>query len=189
MTCSGTIRPTAGAAALLCAIACGGTDQEGAFPSRDWSGPYAVRAVESSTDCLGAEAPPPLGDLVFDVRQTIGNEASLGIGPLISLTGRFEGDELEAAGEITQGLELPDSLIARASAIDSLETIAYRLAAKFAGDSLRGRYLIRAPDLVALARGSGKHRCEYVYELLGVPLIDSRAAERRPAEGGPGEPR
>src|SRR5688572_22216320 len=61
------------ACVLLLTLACGSADdgaEEAAFPSRDWSGPYALEAVESSTDCAGAEAPPPLTDTVLDVRQS-----------------------------------------------------------------------------------------------------------------------
>jgi hypothetical protein len=159
---------------LIWATACGspGGDGEEAFPSRDWSGPYALGVVESSTDCVAAEAPPPLDDTVLDVRQSVENEVTVQIGPLVAMSGRFDGDELEASGSITQPIPLPDSLAARATAEDSLETIAYALEATFAEDGmLAGRYVIRAPDLNALSRGTGAGRCQYVYEVRGMPLI------------------
>jgi len=168
------LRPRTAVAPLLCAIACGGAEpaDEAGFPSRDWSGPYALEVVESSTDCVGAEAPPPLGDTVLDVRQTLENEAAVHIGPLVALDGQFDGDALEARGAITQPISLPESLAARAAAEDSLETIGYALEVTFAEDQvLAGRYVVRAPDLNALSRGSGAGRCEYVYEIRGVPLI------------------
>lgn len=179
------------AVALLGAIACGGGD-DGAdeeFPTRDWSGPYAIEVIAATTDCQGAEAPPPLGDLVLDVRQSVDNDVRVTIGPLVALTGRLEGDELLAGGEIFQPISLPDSLTARVSVADSLETIVYRLEAAFAGDSFRGRYVIRAPDLVALARGSNARRCAYDYELRGVPLLDATSREARPGAAAPGGPR
>jgi hypothetical protein len=172
---------------VICAIACGGAEpaDDAAFPSRDWSGPYALEVVESSTDCLDAEAPPPLGDVVLDVRQSVENEVAVQIGPLVAMSGRFGGDVLEARGAITQPIPLPDSLAARASAEDSLETIAYALDATFAEDqTLAGRYVIRAPDLNALFHGTGSRRCEYVYEVRGVPLISGRSRAEPEGAGG-----
>ncbi|MGH7566674.1 MAG: hypothetical protein ACREK2_07575 [Gemmatimonadota bacterium] len=173
--------------ALFAATACGSQGEDGgeAFPSRDWSGSYALEAVESSTDCVGADAPPPLGETVLDVRQSLDNNATVRIGPMIAMGGRFDGDELEASGSITQPIPLPDSLAARASAEDSLETIGYALEASFAEDeTLTGRYVIRAPDLNALFGGSGAGRCEYVYEVRGMPLIgglgETGGADERP---------
>jgi hypothetical protein len=168
------------AVGILWSIGCGspGDDGEPDFPSRDWSGPYALEVVESSTDCTGAEAPPPLRNVVLEVRQSLDNDAVLQVGPLVSLGGRFDGDEVEARGAIVQPIPLPDSLLARASAADSLESIGYAMELRFAEDRmLTGRYVIRAPDLNALSSGAGAGRCEYVYELRGAPLID------RPGEG------
>lgn len=176
-------------AALISATACGspGDDGEQAFPSQDWSGSYALEVVESSTDCVGAEAPPPLGDAALDVRQSVENEATVQIGPLFALSGRFDGDALEAGGSIVHPIPLPDSLAARASAQDSLETIAYTLEATFAEDgTLAGRYVIRAPDLNALSRGTGAGRCELVYEVRGTPLM---GGPDQPEAGGAGERR
>lgn len=137
---------------------------------------------------MGAEAPPPLEDAVLDIHQAIDNSAAALIGPLVALDGRFDGDELEAAGVITQPIPLPDSLAARADAADSLETITYGLRATFRQDgTLEGTYRVGAPDLVALARGSGAHRCEYVYEVRGAPRLSSR--QGRPAVPAPAERR
>ena len=170
----------------LAAIACGGeSGDEAAFPSRDWSGPYALEVVESSTDCMEAEA-PPLGDVILDVRQSVENDVTLQMGPVVAMQGRLNGDALAASGAISQPIPLPDSLAARATPADSLETISYALDATFAADStFTGSYAIRAPDLIALARGTGARRCEQVYELRGIPLlsVNERAAEEA------GEPR
>jgi hypothetical protein len=163
------------AAAIVWSIGCGSPGDDGSpdFPSRDWSGPYRLETVDSSTDCTGADAPPTLGDTVLDVRQSPDNDVTLQVGPLISLSGRFDGDAIEARGSIVQPIPLPDSLLARASAADSLESIDYAMELTFAEDrTLAGRYVIRAPDLNALSTGSGAGRCEYVYELRGAPLID-----------------
>lgn len=177
--------------ALLTALACGETDNGAgdAFPSRDWSGTYSLRVLESSTDCLEAEAPPPLGDLSLEIRQTVDNDVTVMIGPLVALGGRLNGDELEARGEIRQPISLPDSLLTRATEADSLETITYRLEAELKGNSLRGRYVIRAPDLIALMRGAGQRRCAYEYEVRGGELTDALSPDRRPADGAPGGPR
>jgi hypothetical protein len=171
------------AGGLLLAVACGSSDEgadEAAFPSRDWSGPYALEAVESTTDCAGAEAPPPLTDAVLDVRQSPDNAAVAGIPPLVEMQGIFDGDRLTAAGAIRQPISLPESIAGRAAPEDSLETIGYALDVAFEEQGLTGRYAIRAPDLNALSAGSGAGRCEYVYEVRGRPLIRDRAPD-----GGP----
>lgn len=174
-------------AAVLCLAACGSEpEQERGFPTRDWSGPYALEVVEATTDCEGADSPPPLGDAVLDIRQAVDNSAAARIGPLVSMDGGFDGDELEAAGAITQPIPLPDSLAARADAADSLETITYGFRATFRQDgTLEGTYRIGAPDLIALARGSGGHRCEYVYEVRGAPRL--RPRQSQPAVPAPAE--
>ena len=168
------------AMAIVWAVGCGspGDDEGPDFPSRDWSGPYALEEVESSTDCAGAEAPPPLGNTVLEVRQSPDNDAILGVGPLVAMGGRFDGDEVEARGSVVQPIPLPDSLLARVSEADSLESIDYAMELSFAQDqTFAGRYVIRAPDLNALSRGSGAGRCEYVYELRGVPVIEGAGEE------------
>jgi hypothetical protein len=135
--------------------------------------------VGSSTDCQGAEA-PPLGDVILDVRQSVENVVTLQMGPVVSMTGTLDGDALSASGSISQPIPLPDSLVARATPADSLETITYALDGTFAADStLTASYVIRAPDLIALSRGTGAHRCGQTYELEGVPLlsVNERAAE------------
>jgi len=171
---------------LLLVAACGSPDdgaEEAAFPSRDWSGPYALVAVESSTDCVDAEAPPPLTDAVLDVRQSPDNAAVVRIPPLVEMEGRFDGDRLEAGGSISQPISLPESIAARAAPGDSLDTIGYSVEAEFAEEGLEGRYVIRAPDLNALSSGSGAGRCEYVYEVRGRPLIRGQPrGEEAPAE-------
>jgi hypothetical protein len=172
-------------AALLFTVACRGTDPEGdaAFPSRDWSGVYRLQVAESSTDCLGAEAPPALTDDPLEVRQTVDNHAVVKIGPLMELTGRFDGDKLEAHAAIIQPISLPESLAARTAPQDSLETIAYAIEVVFGEDPVvAGRYVIRAPDLVALARGTGAHRCQYVYEVRGGGNSMIRGRDRAVAE-------
>lgn len=125
---------------------------------------------------------------MLEIHQAVDNSAAARIGPLVSMDGGFDGDELEAAGAITQPIPLPDSMAARADAADSLETITYELRATFRQDgTLEGTYRIGAPDLVALARGSGAHRCEYVYEVRGAPRLSSRQAP--PAVPAPAERR
>lgn len=174
------------ACAFSLATACGSPEddaEETAFPSRDWSGSYALEAVESSTDCAGAEAPPPLTDAELDVHQSPDNAAAVRIPPLVEMHGRFHGDRLEAGGTISQPISLPDSIAGRAAPEDSLDTIGYALEAEFEAEGLTGRYAIRAPDLNALSAGSGAGRCEYVYEVRGRPLTPDPTGEAvRPAE-------
>jgi hypothetical protein len=166
--------------AIVWAVGCGspGDDEGPDFPSRDWSGPYALEVVESSTDCVGAEAPPPLGNTILEVRQSPDNDVILGVGPLVAMGGRFDGDEVEARGSVIQPIPLPDSLLARVSEADSLESIDYGMELRFAEDqTFAGRYVIRAPDLNALSSGSGAGRCEYVYEVRGAPVIEEAGEE------------
>jgi hypothetical protein len=168
-------------AALL--AACGSPDDgadEAAFPTRDWSGPYALEAVVSSTDCAGAEAPPPLTDAFLDVRQAPDNTAVVRVPPLVEMQGRFDGDRLEAYGSISQPISLPASIASRAAPQDSLDTIGYAVETEFAEGGLEGRYVIRAPDLNALSAGSGAGRCEYVYEVRGRPLIGGQPRRGEP---------
>ena len=173
---------------LLAAAACGSPDdgaEETAFPSRDWSGPYALTAVESTTDCGGAEAPPPLTDAVLDVRQSPDNTAVVRVPPLVEMQGRFDGDRLEAHGSINQPISLPASIAARAAPEDSLDTIGYEMEAEFAEGGLEGRYRVRAPDLNALSAGSGPGRCEYVYDVRGRALIGGQPRRGEPPAGLP----
>lgn len=172
---------------LLCflsiAAACGSAEdggEEAAFPSRDWSGPYALTTVESSTDCAGAETPPPLTDAVLDIRQSTDNAAVARIPPLVEMQGSFDGDRLAATGSIQQPIFLPESISSRAAPEDSLDTIGYEVEAAFSEEGLAGTYTIRAPDLNALSAGSGAGRCEYVYEVRGRPLIGDQ-----PRQGAP----
>lgn len=168
------------ALAIIWVVGCGspGDGEEPDFPSRDWSGSYALGVVESSTDCAGAEAPPPLGNIVLEVRQSQDNDAVLQVGPLVAMGGRFDGDEVEARGSVVQPIPLPDSLLARVSEADSLESIDYAMELRFAEDqTFAGRYVIRAPDLNALSSGSGAGRCEYVYEVRGAPVIEGVGEE------------
>ena len=176
------------ACAISLATACGSSDdgaEEAAFPSRDWSGPYALVAVDSSTDCAGAQAPPPLIDAVLDVRQSPDNVAAVRIPPLVEMEGQFDGDRLEAGGSIRQPISLPESIAGRAEPEDSLDTIAYAVEAEFTEEGLEGRYVIRAPDLNALSAGSGAGRCEYVYEVRGRPLIGGQRGRGEPPGGLP----
>lgn len=152
--------------ALFVSSACGGAGEPG-YPSTDWSGYYATRAIESRTDCSGAESPPELGGFLLNLEHHPNNRATLQIRRFIRLTGEFEADSLVARKIMEQPVDLPDTLRSRLSAADSVETIAYRLRAAFADDTFHGRYVIRAPDMQAIARDSGPRRCEYRYELSG----------------------
>ncbi|HEU4464494.1 MAG TPA: hypothetical protein VFS53_05570 [Gemmatimonadota bacterium] len=173
---------------LYIAAACGTPDgdaEEKAFPSRDWSGQYALEVVESSTDCADAETPPPLTDAVLDLMQAPDNWTVVRIPPLVEMGGEFDGDRLEANGSISQPISLPEEIASRAAPQDSLDTIGYEVEAEFAEDGLTGRYSIRAPDLNALSAGSGAGRCEYVYEVRGRPLIEGRPRPGEPPAGLP----
>lgn len=155
--------------------ACG--EEPEAVPSRDWSGTYGARVVESTTDCAGSEQPPPLGGVVITLVQSAANEVALTMGPFIQLQGSLEEDRLEARARVREPISLPDSISGRAAPADSLDTISYRLEADFAGEGFGGVYVIRSPDIRALARGTEGGRCEYRY------VLDAERMAGAPTEG------
>jgi len=155
-------------AALALALACGGGSDEPRYPTQDWSGTYLTKVTRSSTDCSGADYPPVMPGFQLVVNQFPNNRATAVMGPIIKLTGDFTGDELDVRQVVQEDIPLPDSLLQRATAADSLETITYRLTASFDGDGYTGEYLVRTPDLPALVRKEKKRRCEYRYELEGT---------------------
>jgi hypothetical protein len=68
-------------AAALCLAACGSEpEQEAGFPTRDWSGPYALEVVEATTDCE-ERRPAPSRRAVLDVHQAVDNSAAARIVP------------------------------------------------------------------------------------------------------------
>lgn len=137
---------------------------------RNWSGRYAALVVESSTDCVDAEAPPPMPAFVLDLIQQTDDTVILTLNPLVQLGGRFDGDRLEAQAVVIEPVGLPDSIAERATPADSLETITYRFEAAFSESGFQGEYVVRSPDLLALVhRGEGA-RCDYRYELRGERL-------------------
>lgn len=166
-----TLRPALVAALLPALLGCGGEPEPG-YPSRDWSGWYQSRMTGSSTDCHGAELPPPLSGLTVTVEHHPNNRASVRMGTFVSLTGSFAGDSLHVTTSFDVPVSLPDTIAARATPADSLDTVAYDLAAVFADSAFAGTYRIRTPDINALARGEGPGRCSYRYDLSGVEVED-----------------
>jgi hypothetical protein len=164
------------AAVLMTAVACGSGDQR--YPSRDWSGRYATQVVEASTDCHGATGPPPMSGLILSLEHYDNNRAAVQITPVIRLAGDFRGDHLETTHFIRESVSLPDTLLARVTPADSIETITYLFEADFERSGFQGRYVIRAPDLRALIlEGTGK-RCQIRYTLSGQRI---REASEQPA--------
>jgi hypothetical protein len=158
-------------AGLLTAVACGSGDEE--YPSRDWSGRYATQVVEASTDCQGATSPPPMTGLILSLEHYDNNRAAVQMTPVIRLAGGFDGDHLESTNFIQEPLSLPDTLLARTTPADSIETITYRFEADFERNGFQGRYVIRAPDLRALVlEGTGK-RCQIRYTLSGQRIREA----------------
>lgn len=172
------------AALLAAALACGG-DEEPGYPSRDWSGWYQSRMTGSSTDCHGSELPPPLSGLTMTVEHHPNNRASVRMGSFVSLTGAFESDTLHATTSFDIPVALPDTIAARVTPADSVDTVAYDLSAVFADSAFAGTYLIRTPDINALARGEGPGRCSYRYELSGVEVEDLPTVGGEEGQGAP----
>lgn len=172
---------TAVAAGLLSAVACGGDE---GYPSRDWSGRYAAQVVEASTDCQGANAPPPMTGLIVSLEHYDNNRAAVQLTPVVRLAGGFEGDHLETTNLIQEPVSLPDTLLARVTTADSIEIITYRFEADFESNGFRGRYVIRAPDLRALVlEGMGK-RCQIRYTLAGQRIRE--VSEQQVSASGSG---
>ena len=184
--------------------ACGGGDD--AYPSRDWSGRYATTVSEGATDCHGAAAPPSMTGFILVLEQTRNNRVTVTMNPVVRLAGAFTGDRLDAGNVVQEPVALPDSILARATAADSLDTITYDLEADFARNGFVGRYVIRAPDLRALVREGEGSPCEYRYRLAGqrireavegtlppgfrpqLPDTAADAAARAREPASPGEP-
>jgi hypothetical protein len=104
--------------------------------------------------------------------------------PVIRLAGGFEGDHLETTNFIQEPVSMPDTLLARVTSADSIETITYRFEADFERNGFQGRYLIRAPDLRALVlEGTGK-RCQILYTLSGQRIREA-SEQSATASGSP----
>ncbi len=143
------------------------------YPSRDWSGRYATTVSEAATDCHGATGPPPMTGFILALEQARNNRVTVTMNPLIGLAGEFRGDRLEARNVVEGPVELPDSILARATVTDSLETIIYGLEADFSRNGFVGRYVIRAPDLRALVLEGKGSRCDYRYRLAGQRIREA----------------
>ena len=179
-------RSTAAALALFL-TGCGSE-----YPSRDWSGNYIARMVASSSDCLETPLPPPLTSFQLRVTQANDNTATVWMNPIIDLTGKFDGDRLEAERSFREEVLLPDSLREHITPADSFDTIMYRLDARFEGLEFSADYEIRAPDIRALVSGADDLRCTYRYELTGTRFEPQRLGEqpwiKELAPAGPAEP-
>lgn len=182
------------AGAVVAACGGGGAD----FPSRDWTGHYQSTMSGSKTDCEGAPLPPPLSGFTLTLEQTPDNRATVRMGTFVRLDGTFHGDSLVATRTLEAPIDLPDSLRARVTPADSIETIGYEFRAALADSAFTGRYVIRAPDLRALSGGGEAVRCSYTYEVRGrqdesVPTIpgggvEIGGGEVSPPAGGTGSP-
>ncbi len=159
-------------ALLLPVAGCGGDGEDG-YPSGDWSGRYGTTISEAATDCYGATAPPAMTGFILDLEHHKNNRATVTMNPLVRLAGEFHGDRLEAMNLVETPIDLPDSLLARVTEADSLETITYRLEADFSRNDFVGTYVVRAPDLRALASEGDASRCEFRYRLAGQRIEET----------------
>lgn len=150
-------------------VACGSGSDE--FPSSNWTGKYATRIVQSSTDCADADGPPVMTGFIMDVVQLTTNKTTIKMNPIVELEGEFVGDHVEVTMQVDQPVSLPDSIIARATPADSLDVITYRLAADFERDGFEGVYVVRSPDLRALINHNRGGRCDYRYQLAGTRFV------------------
>lgn len=181
------------AAPLALALACGGGEEERDYPSREWSGWFQSRMTGSSTDCWGADLPPPLTGFTMTVEHHLNNRADVRMGTFVSLTGAFDSDSLHATTSFDVPVGLPDSIADRATPEDSLDSVTYRLDAVFADSAYTGTYVVRTPDINALSRGESPGRCAYRYEIAGVEVADlptvgeEDAAVVPDGDAGPGD--
>lgn len=154
---------------LVLLIACGSGSKE--FPSSNWTGKYATRIVQSSTDCVDADGPPVMTGFIMDVIQLTTNKTTIKMNPIVELEGEFVGDHVEVSMRVDQPISLPDSIIARATQADSLDVITYSLAADFDRDGFEGVYVVRSPDLRALINHNRGDRCDFRYQLAGTRFV------------------
>jgi len=151
-------------------MVCGTEDEpEETYPSRNWSGRYATRTVDSATDCSGEEDAPSLGGFFLELDHHPNNRATLRFNPLVGLTGEFEGDHLEATGTLVAGFDPPGPAAGETTG-DSLDATTYTLQADFQGAGFEGTYRIRTADVRAVSTGEGESLCTHRYEILGQSL-------------------
>ncbi len=150
-------------------VACGSGSDE--FPSSNWTGKYATRIVQSSTDCVDADGPPVMTGFIMDVVQLTTNKTTIKMNPIVEFKGEFVGDHVEATMHVDQPVSLPDSIVARATPADSLDVITYLLAADFESDGFEGVYVVRSPDLRALINHNRGGRCDFRYQLAGTRFV------------------
>ncbi len=150
-------------------IGCGSGSEE--FPSSNWTGKYATRIVQSSTDCVDADGPPVMTGFIMDVIQMTTNRTTVKMNPIVELEGEFVGDHVDVTMRVDQPISLPDSIAARATPADSLDVITYSLTADFARDGFEGMYVVRSPDLRALINHNRGGRCNFRYKLAGTRFV------------------
>jgi hypothetical protein len=150
-------------------IACGSGSEE--FPSSNWTGRYATRIVQSSTDCVDADGPPVMTGFIMDVIQMTTNKTTIKMNPIVELEGEFVGDHVEVSMRVDEPVSLPDSIVARATPADSLNVITYSLAADFDRGDFEGVYVVRSPDLRALINHNRGGRCDFRYQLAGTRFV------------------
>lgn len=161
---------TISALCLAPLTACGSGSEE--FPSSNWTGKYATRIVQSSTDCVDADGPPVMTGFIMDVIQLTTNKTTIKMNPIVELEGEFVGDHVEVSMRVDQPVSLPDSIAARATPADSLDIITYSLAADFDRDGFEGLYVVRSPDLRALINHNRGGRCDFRYQLAGTRFVE-----------------
>lgn len=162
---------------MLHLIAGCGREGGDAYPSGDWGGRYGTTVSQAATDCYGATAPPSMTGFILDLDHQRNNRATVTMNPVVRLAGEFHGDRLEAGNAVVAPVALPDSLLAGVTEADSIETITYRLEADFSRNGFVGTYVIRAPDLRALAAEGEAARCEYSYRLAGQRIREASEVE------------
>ena len=156
-------RTAACAALCLAAVAaCAPDEPESAWPSRNYSGTYAVHARVSENAC---QAPVfAFGDtLLLEVAQAFDNQAVVRIAPVIVARGAFRGDRLEARSAVA----LPAAAAAAAEPADSLR---YDLTLDFADDAVAGSYAVQQPALADM------DACRQAFELKGKLVPAAGAA-------------
>lgn len=174
------------AAVPILALGCGDGEPTG-YPTREWSGWFQSHMTDSSTDCWGADLPPPLKGFTMTVQHHLNNRADVRMGTFVSLSGAFEDDSLHATTSFDVPVALPDSIAARVTPEDSIDTVTYRLDAVFADSAYAGTYVVRTPDINALSRGESPGRCSYRYRIEGVEVEDLPTVGEDESPGVPGD--
>ncbi|MBA2565662.1 MAG: hypothetical protein H0V09_09610 [Gemmatimonadetes bacterium] len=157
-------------AALLAACSEPESEPASRWPARNYSGSYAVRAKAASNECPAAIF--AAGDTVeFRVLQEHDNRATVVIQPVISLSGVFQGDRLQArAAVVNTALAAANAAPGKDSTALGVDSLRYTLDLRFEGEVFEGTYRVDQPAL-----GGGFAACSQTFDVEGRLWVQPQA--------------